>query len=86
MISNLILNLIYGLLFGVFSLLPSVEAFPSTFNDAINFMASSLSHVFYVFPSGVSEAILLVLQTIVNSILVLFVIWLFFKIWGVIRG
>jgi len=86
MILDFILYLIYGVLYGVISILPTMEILPESFQETWNFIGSSIANLFYVFGSDIAFAITFTLQTIVYAMLLLFVWNIFVVIWGLIRG
>jgi len=86
MIFDAILWIIYQLLYGVLSVLPTMEALGETWTSAWTFLATSFGNLLYLLPADVSATVLTVMNIILLFELTLFGFWIFDKIFGWVRG
>lgn len=86
MIIDTFLNIIFGFVTGFLALLPSMTLLPESFNDAWTFIAESFATFLWVLDPTVASFIVVGMQVVIYLYMVMFMVYLFSWLWGLIRG
>lgn len=86
MILDGLLYIVYVFLYGIISILPTMEILPDSFNDAWEFFATAIGNFLWIAGPSLAGTIILVANIITYASLLLFAWMTFTNIWRLIRG